>query len=393
MVPVKFLEIVATLRSGRATMLLLLATALVAAAGTLFTPEQVRTWLEQAIGERGVAVATAIGVIDVFHGPLFAALLVSMGLSVALCTWHRLPIGNLFSSGYSGGGRRRWTLVVDAAMHLSILLVLVAAAVESLFSFVGTKNMHVGVPESMTFDWRAGHDVPLGFETVVEALGLTHFPAQAKIGITDAATGQRLGLLTVREGAGVETLGGSLAFRNVRLDAESSALHLDARQDTGVTAVRFSTAVKGPSEAVVGKYRLTLVAWRRDVREVLSRVAIRERGQVVRREQLRVNDRIRHRGWNLYLTAWGRDEYGNDYAGIQVTRDPGAILFWCGSVLFSVCLPVFFVLRRGGRFSCRPAQDELVFTAVPASRVAAASKQPGQPGPDYGRGESPVLRD
>ena len=110
--------------------------------------------------------------------------------------------------------------------------------------------------------------------------------------------------------------------------------------------MRFSTGSKGPSTAVAGRYGLTLVAWRRDLREVLGRVAIRERGQDVLRDQLRVNGRMRHRGWNLYLTAWGRDEYGNDFAGIQMTRDPGAGFFWFGSVLFSVCLPVFFVLRH-----------------------------------------------
>lgn len=342
-------KIVKTLRSGRTTLLLLLATALVAAAGTLYTPEQARAFLGATVGKRGVAVAQAIGIVDVFHGSLFAVLLGMLALGVVLCTWHRLPILGILSSESSGGRRRNWTLLMDAAMHLSIIVVLVAAALQALFSFVGTKNIHVGVPESRTFDWRSGRDVPLGFELVVEALTMSYFPVQAKIGVIDDATGQRLVLLTVREEAVTAALDGSLSLRDVRLDTASKSLELVAVQDGKQSAVRLSTEENGPSTAVAGKFRLSLVAWRRDLREVLGQVAIREGGQVVLRDQLRVNSRMRHRGWNFYLTAWGRDEYGNDFAGIQVTRDPGAVLFWIGSVLFSLGLPAFLVLRR--RFS------------------------------------------
>ena len=93
-------------------------------------------------------------------------------------------------------------------MHLSILVVLAAAATESLFGFVGTKNIAVGLSESMVFDWRAGRDVPLGFEVVVEELRMTYFPALAKIGVSETSTGRRLDLLTVREGAATSTAAG-----------------------------------------------------------------------------------------------------------------------------------------------------------------------------------------
>lgn len=338
--------IIELLRSGRTALVLLLSTALTAAAGTLYTPEQGRVFLASTIGERGVAVAQAIGIIDVFHGPLFAALLGLIAVGVALCTWHRLPLIAALSRKYSGSPRRRWTVLTDAAMHLSILVVLAAAATESLFGFVGTKNIPVGVPEARVFDWRSGRDVPLGFEIVVEELGMSYFPVLAKIGVTDTGTGKRLDLATIREGANTEISGGSLALQFVRYDAAASLLELVALREGKPEMVRFSTGPKGPNTALAGRYGLTLVAWRRDLREVLGRVAIRERGREVRRDQLRVNGRLRHRGWNLYLTAWGRDDYGNDFAGIQVTRDPGAVYFWCGAVLFSVCLPLFFILRR-----------------------------------------------
>jgi hypothetical protein len=338
-------------------MILLLATALLAAVGTLYTPDQGRAFLASAVGERGVAMAQAIGIIDIFHGALFATLLCLVGVSVALCTWHRLPLINALSARFPGSPRRRWTVLTDAAMHLSLLAVLIAAAAESLFGFVGTKNIPVGVPEALVFDWRSGRDVPLGFEIVVEDLEKTYFPALAKIGVTETVAAKRLGLLTVREGAGTELGGGSLALQDLLYDPASSSLEMVALQDGRPDKVRFSTVPGEASHVVAGPYELTLVAWRRDLREVLGRVAIRERGQDVQRDLLRVNGRMRHRGWNLYLTGWGRDEFGNDFAGIQVTRDPGAALFWIGSVLFSVCLPIFFILRHRISGPRRLSQD------------------------------------
>ena len=354
MATVRVLEV---LRSGKTTMVLLLATALTAAVGTLYTPAQGRNFAAASFGERGVAAARAIGLIDVFHGPLFAAMLSAIAISVALCTWHRLPLVDVLSAKYGGKPLRRWTVLTDAAMHLSILAVLAAAAAESLFGFVGTKSIPVGVPEGMVFDWRSDRDVPLGFEIVVEDLSLTYFPALAKVGVTEIATERRLGLLTVREGAGAELPGGALALRELRYDAVAKSFAFAALQEEKPEILRLSTEPKGPSAATAGRYRLSLVAWRRDLREVVGRVALRERGQVVRQELLRVNGRVRHRGWNLYLTAWGRDEYGNDFAGIQATRDPGAVFFWIGTVVFSVCLLAFLTLRHRIIDFLRPARD------------------------------------
>lgn len=350
-------RVLRTLRSGRTAIALLLATAITAAAGTLYTPEQAREAFLSTVGEQGAAVAKAVGFVDVFRGPLFAALLLAVVINVSLCTWHRLPLIGVFSSPYPGGPLRRWTVLADATMHLSLIVVLAAAAVESRFGFVGTKNIPVGVSEGMVFDWRAGREVPLGFEIEIEKLGMSFFPVVAKIGVTDIASEKRLGLLTALEGGRSEIDGGDLELEDLRYDPRSSTLEMVAIQQGKPVQVRFSTSQKGPTTAIAGRHRLTLVAWRRDLREVLAEVAIRESGQDVQRGLLKVNGMMRHRGWELYLTGWGRDEYGIDFAGIQVARKPGALFFWIGSALFSACLPLYLFLRRGVSDSRRLARD------------------------------------
>ncbi len=330
-------------------MAILLATAATAAAGTLYTPEQARKFLLSSVGERGLAVGRALGVLDVFHGLLFAVMLGMIAVCVALCTWHRLPVIAALATGYPGGRRRRWTVLTDAAMHLSILAVLAAAAAEALFGVVGTKNIPVGISEAKVFEWQSEREVPLGFAIEIEELGMTHFPALAKIGITEFATGKRLELLTVREGGKAQASDGSLALREMQYDITSATLEMVALQGGNAERVRFSTKPDAQSKVLVGEYGLTLVAWRRDLREVTARINIKENDRVVKQDLLRVNGSMRHRGWHLYLTGWGRDEFGNDYAGIQAARKPGAELFWIGSALFSLCLPAYFVLRR--RFS------------------------------------------
>lgn len=339
-------SILSTLRSGKTGLVLLLATAIVAAAGTIATPPQAKAFLILIGGERAAAVAGAIGIIDVYHGPVFVTLMSLVAVNVALCTWHRLPLRSLVSAECSASNRRRLTVALDAGMHLSIVVVLAGAAVKALFGFEGTKNMYVGVPEAQIFDWRSGSDVPLGFDLLVEELKMSYYPALAKIGVTEKATGIPVELLTVRENAGAGSSDGSLLLQDMRYDAASSLFEMVAVQGQKADLIRFPKESGGPSNVDVGTYTLSLVAWRRDLREVRGQVAIRERGRIVQQDRLRVNGRMSFRGWNLYLTGWGRDEFGNEFVGIQVTRDPGAVLFWTGSVLFMVCLAAFLPLRH-----------------------------------------------
>jgi len=335
------------LRSIRMTIALLLGVAIVAAAGTLYTPAEARSFLIALGGEPAVAAGETLGLVDVYKGTLFVSLQFLIVINILLCTLHRLPLRSALSVNYPGSTRRRWTVLLDAGMHISLLFVISGAATKALYGFVGTKNMYVGVAEDKIFDWRAGGDVPLGLEVLVEGLGKFYFPTLAKIGVVETATARPVELITVKEGARTDLAGGSLAVQSLTYLESGSAIELVVLEGGRAARYQFSVVSQKQEKVYTGRYTLTLVAWRRDLREVVGKVAIRERGRTVLEEQLRVNGRMSYRGWNVFLTGWGRDEFGNDFAGIQMTREPGSILFWAGAVLFSVCLPAFVLLRHG----------------------------------------------
>jgi hypothetical protein len=340
-------SVLSALRSGRTALLLLLSTAVLAGVGTLSTPERRQAFFTMAAGDSGLAAARAVGLVDVFHGALFVSLLGAVATSVTVCTWSRLPLAGVLVPGFPGSRRRRLLVLVDAAMHCAVVVVLVAAEFKALYGFTGTKNVHVGLSTESVYEGGAGSEVPLGFEVVVESQTKAYYPVLAKIGVTETANGRRVGLLTVREAGGFVSRGSELNVGNLRFDDEASLIELEVRQRGDSQRVRFELAPGKQAAVLAGRYGLTLVAWRRDLREVGSGISIREQGQIVARRLLRVNERLSHRGWNIYLTGWGRDDYGSDYVGLQVTREPGASAFWVGSALLGVCVPAFLLLRHG----------------------------------------------
>lgn len=340
-------RVLETLGSRRTALLLLLSTALLAGLGTLSTTERRLTFFTTAGGDFGLAAARWVGLVDVFHGALFVSLLGAVAASVAVCTWSRLPLAVVLAPGFSGSHRRRLFVLMDAAMHGAVLIVLGAAATKALYGFVGTRNVHVGLSTESVYEGGAGSEVPLGFEIAVEGLTKSYYPALARIGVTETASGKRVGLLTVREGGAAASLGNELTLGSVRFDEAASRIELEVRQRGGAEVIRYELAPGKQAVVSAGSYGFTLLAWRRDLREVGSGVSIREQGQVVARGHLRVNERLSHRGWNIYLAGWGRDDYGSDYVGFQVTREPDASAFWAGSAIFCVCLPAFLLLRHG----------------------------------------------
>jgi hypothetical protein len=109
----------------------------------------------------------------------------------------------------------------------------------------------------------------------------------------------------------------------------------------------------GPgASAEFGGVRFTLVAYRDEERMVRVLVnALSESGLVVE-QWLSPNGSLAVGGTDVFLTAWGRDEFGNRFAGFQVSRDPGAPLFWAGCILLVCAIPLHLIAkRRGGRGS------------------------------------------
>lgn len=335
-----FRTFVRTLRSPTLAVILFLALAILSAVGTVTSPPG---------GDDGASrgpVARVVGLERTFSSPFFLALVVAAALNIAVCTWHRL-VPRLRAR------RARLRSLTDLALHGSFLLILAGGAVKGAFGFVGTQNILVGEGTDTVYDWRVMGDAPLGFRLRIEEFQERYYPVRARIGL-QADGGEKLPLLEVLEGEEARSPDGGLSMRVAGYDPAAGTLRLVVVGAGGAEEVLFRVREPVVAPARAGAYSVTLVAYRADLREVRARIALEESGARVQEGWLATNDRLRRRGTSLFLTAWGLDDAGRRFCGIQAVRDPGAPVFWMGCILLALTVPAHLLVKGRGAGSAAP---------------------------------------
>lgn len=322
-----------TLRSPALAVGLLLAIAAFSVVGTVAPPP--------AAGdapEAGSPLARLLGWQHTFRSPPFLALVALAAVNLVACTWHRLaPRWKT-----RAGGLRTLT---DLLLHASLLLVLLGGLLKGAFGFTGTENIYVGQSSATVFDWRARRDAALGFRVGIEELHEGFHPVRARLGLRRVATGERLGLVEVVEGAPAADLGGGLGLRIAGYDAAAGVIRFAVVAGGAERRVDLATKAGQAATVRVADYDLTLVAFRADLKEARARVSLSEGGAAVAGGWLSPQTKIRHRGLDIFLTAWGADPAGRRFCGIQVVRDPGAAVFWAGCILLALAVPGHFLVK------------------------------------------------
>lgn len=334
-----FRTFVRTLRSPTLAVILFLALAILSAVGTVTSPPGVD------VGG-GSPAARVVGLERTFSSPLFLALVVAAALNVAVCTWHRL-VPRLRAR------RARLRSLTDLALHGSFLLILAGGAVKGAFGFVGTQNIHVGEGTDTVYDWRVMRDAPLGFRLRIEEFQERYYPVRARIGL-QVDGGGKLPLLEVIEGEEVKSPDGGLSVRVAGYDPAAGTLRLTVVEAGGTKEVLFPVRQPIVAPARAGVYSVTLVAYRADLREVRARIVLEESGARVQEGWLMTNDSVHRRGTSLFLTAWGLDDAGRRFCGIQAVRDPGAPVFWMGCILLALAVPAHLLVKGRGAGSAAP---------------------------------------
>lgn len=328
------------LRSTRLAVALLLALAVLAAVGTFLSPPGAGTVPEPDGAAR--PLSRIIGLEQTFRSPLFLSLLALAALNVVACAWYRLSL----RWAQEGGRLRTFT---DILLHGSLLLILTGGMLKGLLGFIGTQNVYVGEMTETVYDWRAGREARLGFEIRVDELREGYYPIQARIGVRRAATGEKLELLEVVEGKRTGNPGGDLGMQITGYDPVAGEIRFVVVSGGAEQQIPLKTKAGDAAAARAGDYDLSLVAFRADLKEVRAKISLLDAGTAVSVGWLAPNSRIRHRGLNLFLTAWGADPGGKRFCGIQVTRDRGAPLFWVGCVLLALAIPAHLYLKSRQR--------------------------------------------
>ncbi|MBI5419441.1 MAG: right-handed parallel beta-helix repeat-containing protein [Deltaproteobacteria bacterium] len=273
------------------------------------------------------------GPFNIFRSPVFLVPAGMLVFSILVCAGKRLVSLPLSRP-------RTWTF---AGLHLGLVLLAAGMILDGLFGFVGTKYYYVGVPESSYFNWREKREKSFPFKVEVAGMETRYHPLNLQIGVKDA-TGNKVGLYTVREGVPFAAGKTGIVATPRRFDIETKTLLLDA----GLGGQRMS-GIQATAEipARIEGYAITPVAYANpEPAEYVARVRFRSPGGAVAQEEIRINHPVLFSGVYFCLVDVSADKYGNPYAGLQMTREPGEKLFWTGALLFGLSLPGHFLARR-----------------------------------------------
>lgn len=328
------MQVAAGLRSSRLTLVVLFLLALLASVGTI--PRAADAPGTPA--SPGPALQRFFGIESTFSSPLFLALAGLLVVNILFCTVHR------FRRSKRGRGQR----FLDLVMHLSLVLVAAGGVLKVNLGVVRTVAVPVGAETSAVYDWKSGTDVPLDFTLRVVRFETEYYPFRARVGVRDPRSGEKIGVAEVVEGRPVPAPGGGeLGLEEIDRERASATFSVRTPGDRG----RVSLALAGGPGATTefGGRGFTLLAFRDEEKSVRALVNIVRENGLVSERWLSTNGSLEVDGTKIFLTAWGRDRFLNPFAGFQVSRDPGAPLFWTGCVLLAAAMPLYFVAKRRRR--------------------------------------------
>lgn len=285
--------------------------------------------------------ARVLGADATFRSPLFLGLLLALALNVVLCTVRRVP-----PRLRSGDRAQRKIAWLDAGVHLSLILILIGGGGKALFGSVGTGYLFPDLPETTFSDPRDGTVFPLGFSVVLRERLEEHYPLRLRLGLRELATGRKLHQVEIVEGTPGRAIAAEFPGTVRVLSTDGKTVMVAVASAAGTQTVQLSLSAGAGASAAFGPHELVVIAYRRDLRTVRGRVAILEGERVAKEAWLEVNGGVSHRGTQFFLTSWGADQFGNQFLGIQYSRDPLAPVFWAGAVLLAALLPLFLALRR-----------------------------------------------
>ncbi len=288
---------------------------------------------------------------NVFRSPLFLVPAGLLVLNVLFCVIPRLR-------EMPAGKPRTWTF---AGLHLGFLLLAAGLLLDGLYGFIGTQYFPVGTPYSGYRNWRSGRDETFPFAIEVTDGEVRFHPLNLQIGVKDAG-GNDLGLFVVREGVSFSVPKGDLVVTPRTFDVGRKTLLVDARAGEHVSSGLTASADR---PAAIAGYAIAPVAFADPQPSgYAAKIRFTAPGRPPEERVVRTNQPADFGGFSFCITAFSSDRYRNPIVGLQVTREPGAPIFWTGALLFGISLLARLLLKNAG------AAAMLLLCALPASSHA-----------------------
>lgn len=248
-------------------------------------------------------------------------------------------------------------IVIVLIIHVAITLLILSAGLSSLTGFLGTANVHVNDKLSQCFDWNKKQDVKLSFDIVVDSAKIEFYPMDIKVLAEDMISG-KTELFTTKEGASISFAGKTFKFSEA--DILTGRLKVDYLKKGNEWRSFDNIVLDGNL-----KIKFTLKAYIDPIpKQYLADIAIFENKVQKASKVISINDPLYYNGYRIYLLNIDKDNYGFDYVGVQITKEPFILFIWIFSIMLCISL-IFYPFIKEYRYRISKEGAVFVLFALP----------------------------
>ena len=252
-----------------------------------------------------------------------------VAFNLLICTLHKIKT------------LRRSTLVI----HLGVITILVGGLI-STFGFIATVNVYEKTSTNNVFRWDLKQDVSLNFDLHVTKINFDYYPVPVKVGILK--NGEKAGLFVtstddffIFENFRVKVLSFNPRNKDLQLAIETL--------DSKLVGTMFTSGQKKLPPDFPLDFKL--VSFQDPiVKRFWVDLELKKDEELILEGISEVNNPLRWQGISFFLTQVASDEFGRNFAGLQISKDPGVPVVYSGFVIFLVGL--LMALKRWA-ITCR----------------------------------------
>lgn len=224
-------------------------------------------------------------------------------------------------------------------MHFGTIMV-IAGTVVSSFGFVATVNIYEGTSVNKAYRWDVKKDMPLGFDFAINKIHVEYYPIPVRVGVLRGA--EKVGLFELKTTEHFNLDGYTVKAELMEFPAET--LKLSVAADGQYLGAADTSGMKSlPADF---PFDFVLVAFQNPhLKRVWLDVSLSKDSQLIAEGKSEINSPLTWGKYSFYNVNIDFDEFGNKFAGIQITNDPGRPYVYAGFTVIGLG-SVMYLLRR-----------------------------------------------